>query len=191
MNKKVSKESLCCVFFGSAMLLLIPSFANRCLFTVLFFHFAACSEFGLNHDRVKTETTLAIIKPDGVYGNHIDAVKKAILDSGFHIVREMKTQLDEDTVKSFYAEHSSKSFFSSLIQYMTSGPVLIMELQKENAIADWRKLIGPNDANKAKSTHPHRAMCGIDAEKNCVHGSDSASSAEKEINFFFSKAAEL
>ncbi|KAL8260788.1 hypothetical protein R6Q59_024837 [Mikania micrantha] len=68
-----------------------------------------------------------------------------------------------------------------------SGPVLIMVLEKVNAISDWRRLIGPTDARKAKITHPHsiRAMCGVDLERNCVHGSDSHKSAAREISFFF------
>ncbi|KAG4400373.1 hypothetical protein GLYMA_07G040700v4 [Glycine max] len=101
--------------------------------------------------------------------------------------RKKMVQLDEATVKFFYAEHSSKSFFSSLIKYMTSGPVLVMVLEKDNAIADWRALMGPTDASKAKITHPHsiRAKSGLDVEKNCVHGSDSPKSAQREIPFFF------
>ncbi|ONI15342.1 hypothetical protein PRUPE_3G038400 [Prunus persica] len=103
------------------------------------------------------------------------------------IVKEMLIQLDEEAAMSFYAEHSSRSFFSSLVKYMTSGPVLIMVLEKENAVADWRALIGPTDASKAKITHPNsiRAMCGLDIQKNCVHGSDSPQSAQREISFFF------
>ncbi|KAI5427450.1 Transcription elongation factor spt6, variant 4, partial [Lathyrus oleraceus] len=100
-------------------------------------------------------------------------------------------QLGEATVKRFYAEHSSKSFFSSLVKYMTSGPVLVMVLEKDNAVADWRALMGPTDASKAKITHPHsiRAKCGLDTEKNCVHGSDSTKSAQREILFFFDELA--
>ncbi|KAL5538013.1 hypothetical protein UlMin_045309 [Ulmus minor] len=136
---------------------------------------------------IEKEKTLAIIKPDGLFNNHTVKVKNAILESGFVICNEMTIQLDEDGVTSFYAEHSSKSFFRSLIKYMTSGPVLVMILEKENAVADWRALIGPTDARKAKITHPHsiRAMCGMDSEKNCVHGSDSPQSAQREISFFF------
>ncbi|KAG5537986.1 hypothetical protein RHGRI_025173 [Rhododendron griersonianum] len=102
------------------------------------------------------EKTLAIIKPDGLAGNHTNKIKEIILDSGFSISKEMIVQLDEDSVKRFYVEHSSKSFFPSLLKYMTSGPVLIMVLEKENAVADWRAMIGPTDARKAKITHPYR-----------------------------------
>ncbi|XP_015059701.1 probable nucleoside diphosphate kinase 5 [Solanum pennellii] len=135
----------------------------------------------------ETERTLAIIKPDGVSGNHTNSVKETILNHGFKITEESLIQLDEDRVKSFYAEHSSRSFFPSLVEYMTSGPVLIMVLEKGNAIADWRALIGPTDPLKAKVTHPHsvRAICGLNLQENCVHGSDSPQSASREISFFF------
>ncbi|OMO70661.1 Nucleoside diphosphate kinase [Corchorus capsularis] len=133
------------------------------------------------------ERTLGIIKPDGFSGNYTDRIKQMVVEYGFNINREMVIQLDEELAAKFYAEHSSKSFFSSLIKYMTSGPVLVMILEKENAVAHWRDLIGPTDAGKAKLTHPQsiRAMCGVDLEKNCLHGSDSHQSAEREIAFFF------
>ncbi|KAM7253633.1 hypothetical protein ACFE04_021787 [Oxalis oulophora] len=133
------------------------------------------------------EKTLAMIKPDGFRGNYTDGVKRVILESGFVILKEKVVTLDEDTAAKFYAEHSSRSFFTNLIKYMTSGPVLVMVLQKKNAVADWRVLIGPTDARKAKITHPDsiRAMCGVDSEKNCAHGSDSFQSAQREISFFF------
>ncbi|KAI3512492.1 hypothetical protein L1887_19808 [Cichorium endivia] len=136
---------------------------------------------------LENERTLAIVKPDGISGNYTSSIRKVILESGFSIQREVTVQLDEDSVRSFYAEHSTKSFFPNLVKYMTSGPVLVMVLQKVNAIADWRALIGPTDARKAKVTHPDsiRAMCGQDLERNCVHGSDSRESASREISFFF------
>ncbi|XP_075096790.1 putative nucleoside diphosphate kinase 5 isoform X3 [Nicotiana tabacum] len=106
----------------------------------------------------ETEKTLAIIKPDGVSGNYTNSIKETILDHGFKITEELFIQLDEDHVKSFYAEHSSRSFFPSLVEYMASGPVLIMVLEKGNAIADWRALIGPTDPLKAKVTHPYSEL---------------------------------
>lgn len=130
-----------------------------------------------------------MIKPDGLFGNHTNMIKNSILESGFTICREMMVQLDEDNAKSFYVEHSSKSFFPSLVKYITSGPVLIMVLEKVNAVSDLRALIGPTDASKAKVTHPYsiRAMCGLNSERNCVHGSDSPESAAREISFFFNE----
>ncbi|KAK6914674.1 Nucleoside diphosphate kinase-like domain, partial [Dillenia turbinata] len=140
-----------------------------------------CNEY------LEKEKTLGMIKPDGLLGNYTDSIKKIIQESGFSILRELMVQLDEDTVRSFYAEHSLKSFFPSLVKYMTSGPVLIMVLEKSNAVADWRALIGPTDASKAKVMHPQsiRALCGMNSERNCVHGSDSPQSAAREISFFF------
>ncbi|XP_024036466.1 probable nucleoside diphosphate kinase 5 isoform X3 [Citrus clementina] len=105
----------------------------------------------LSNGSVEKEKTLAMIKPDGLSGNYTDEIKKVILESGFSILRERVVRLDEDGAKTFYAEHSSRSFFSSLIKYMTSI----------------------------------RAMCGLDSEKNCVHGSDSPESAQREMSFFF------
>ncbi|XP_010459329.1 PREDICTED: probable nucleoside diphosphate kinase 5 isoform X1 [Camelina sativa] len=133
------------------------------------------------------ERTLAMIKPDGVSGNYSDDIKRIILEANFNIVTETLAQLDKETASAFYHEHSSRSFFPHLVTYMTSGPVLVMVLEKPNAVSDWRGLIGPTDAQKAKISHPHsiRALCGKDSQSNCVHGSDSTSSAEREIKFFF------
>ncbi|XP_057977484.1 probable nucleoside diphosphate kinase 5 isoform X2 [Malania oleifera] len=158
------------------------------LFLVFFLLFSvSLTVRSSSNGSIEKEKTLAMIKPDGLLGNHTDEIKKVIFDSGFEIIKEITVQLDEDRAASFYAEHSLKSFFPSLIKYMTSGPVLIMVLEKENAVADWRALIGPTDTSKAKATHPHsiRAMCGLDSEKNCVHGSDSPLSSTREISFFF------
>lgn len=166
------------------------------LFSRFLFLFLLVSTLRLPHRlwanaSMEKEKTLAMIKPDGVAGNYTDVIKKAILDSGFSITQEILLELNEETVQSFYAEHATKSFFPSLVQYMSSGPVLIMVLEKVNAIADWRTLIGPTDANNAKVTHPKsiRAMCGLDLQRNCVHGSDSPLSADREITFFFNEAS--
>ncbi|KNA20371.1 hypothetical protein SOVF_053270 [Spinacia oleracea] len=155
--------------------------------TVFVILVAFCLNRPLCRGEREKEKTLAIIKPDGILGNYSDKIKNIITGYGFSITREMRIQLDEDAVRSFYAEHSSKSFFLSLVKYMTSGPILVMILEKDNAVADWRKLIGPTDAEKAKVTHPQsiRAMCGFNMERNCVHGSDSTQSASREISFFF------
>ncbi|KAJ4958118.1 hypothetical protein NE237_025229 [Protea cynaroides] len=133
------------------------------------------------------EKTLAIIKPDGFSGNYTGEIKRLILLSGFSILKEKIVHLDKENVALFYAEHSERTFFPSLVKYMTSGPVVVIVLEKVNAIADWRALIGPTDAQKAKITHPDsvRALCGLNSERNCVHGSDSPQSAAKEISFFF------
>nr|XP_017218484.1 PREDICTED: probable nucleoside diphosphate kinase 5 isoform X2 [Daucus carota subsp. sativus] len=159
------------------------------------------------------ERTLAMIKPDGIVGNHTHFIKTTILASSFTILQEITLQLDRHTAQGFYAEHSSRTFFPDLIDFITrsyliyrllslhhsslcclnilslhsSAPVLIMVLDKVSAVSDWRALIGPTDASKAKLTHPHsiRAMCGVNVQRNCVHGSDSTKSAAREISFFF------
>ncbi|XP_008462283.1 probable nucleoside diphosphate kinase 5 isoform X2 [Cucumis melo] len=152
-----------------------------------FFVAVAFSGVFASNGGMKMEKTLAMIKPDGLRGNYTERIKGAIVESGFRILEERIVELDEDRASRFYAEHSSRSFFPNLVKYMTSGPVCIMVLEKQNAIADWRALIGPTDSVKAKATHPNsiRAMCGLDSEKNCVHGSDSLLSAQREISFFF------
>ncbi|XP_048234398.1 probable nucleoside diphosphate kinase 5 isoform X2 [Ricinus communis] len=164
---------------------------------LLFFFLLVSLSFPISSsssNKSREEKTLAMIKPDGLLGNYTERIKEVILQSGFSIVTEIITQLDEDRASIFYAEHSSKSFFSSLIKYMTRLSkgykqllVLAMVLKKENAVSDWRTLIGPTDARKAKITHPDsvRAMCGLDSERNCVHGSDSLESAQREVSFFF------
>ncbi|CAH2037173.1 unnamed protein product [Thlaspi arvense] len=133
------------------------------------------------------ERTLAMVKPDGVSGSYTEEIKRIIVEASFNIVNEMLTQLDKEAASAFYDEHSSRSFFPDLVAYMTSGPVLVMVLEKTDAVSDWRGLIGPTDARKAKISHPRsiRALYGKDSQRNCVHGSDSTSSAEREIKFFF------
>ncbi|KAD6118630.1 hypothetical protein E3N88_09901 [Mikania micrantha] len=107
-------------------------------------------------EAIENELTLAIVKPDGIFGNYTNSIRETILQSGFTIQTQLTLHLTQDAVTIFYAEHSSRTFFPSLVKYMTSGPVLIMVLEKVNAISDWRRLIGPTDARKAKITHPHR-----------------------------------
>lgn len=135
----------------------------------------------------QVERTLAMVKPDGLIGNYTEEIKRVIAATGFVIAAEKVVQLDEAAVRIFYAEHSQREFFPSLVKFMTSGPVLAMVLEKEDAVAQWRALIGPTDAKKAKISHPKsiRAICGSDSQNNCVHGSDSHQSAAQEIAFFF------
>eukprot|EP00128_Syssomonas_multiformis_P000034 Colp12_sorted_trinity150504_noHs@5425 len=131
------------------------------------------------------ERTFAMIKPDA-------AAKTAdiiftIQQSGFTILQQKTLVLTEDQAGEFYAEHNGKPFFSGLISFITSGPVTALVLAKENAIADWRELIGPTDPNKAKVSHPKsiRALFGTNGQRNAVHGSDSTQSAAREILFMF------
>ncbi|KAJ4752925.1 Nucleoside diphosphate kinase [Rhynchospora pubera] len=160
---------------------ILLSLSSFLLLLTHLFLFSVCQ----NHEA--QERTLAMIKPDGLQGDYTDQIKAAILEAGFEIVEESTFQLDFEKASLFYAEHSGKTFFQSLIAYITSGPVLAMVLEKPNAILEWRALIGPTNASKAKVSHPRsiRAMCGMDSERNCVHGSDSPQSARREILFFF------
>lgn len=143
----------------------------------------AMVEAGLPH----TERTLAMVKPDGVGGNHTDTIKSIIRTSGFVITREASLHLDVKTAELFYSEHSEKPFFGELIDFMTSGPAVAMVLEQENAVTNWRKLIGPTDPNNARNEQPSsiRAMCGSSTTKNCVHGSDSPIAAAREISILF------
>ncbi|KAJ3679561.1 hypothetical protein LUZ60_017572 [Juncus effusus] len=160
---------------------------------LIFLRLSLLSWYEVNATIEKKERTLAIIKPDGLMGNYTNNIKRAILESGFEIVQEKTVHLDSENAGIFYAEHSGKSFFQNLITYMTSGPVLAMVLEKTDAISEWRALIGPTDARQAKISHPKsiRAMCGVDKERNCVHGSDSLQSAAREIAFFFGEISSV
>lgn len=165
----------------------------HCFYNILYCNIWNYSEnsSSLSSAGTEKERTLAMIKPDGLSDNYTDQIKNIILDSGFDILSEKMFQLDVKSVQVFYAEHSGRGFFPTLIKYMTSGPIYVMILEKPNAIVHWRTLIGPTDARKAKGTHPNsiRAMCGIDSERNCVHGSDSPQSAAREISFFFGEVS--
>uniref|UniRef100_A0A0D9VHA0 Nucleoside diphosphate kinase n=1 Tax=Leersia perrieri TaxID=77586 RepID=A0A0D9VHA0_9ORYZ len=170
---------------GSAASPAAPSLFISLLPLLLFLHHGCWS-----CRAVESERTLAMIKPDGLSGNYTERIKEVITESGFDIVKEAVVRLDAERASLFYVEHSGRSFFDSLVKYMTSGPVLVMVLERPDAILHWRALIGPTDARKAKTSHPNsiRAMCGLDSEKNCVHGSDSPQSAAREISFFFGDA---
>uniref|UniRef100_A0A0E0K1B2 Nucleoside diphosphate kinase n=1 Tax=Oryza punctata TaxID=4537 RepID=A0A0E0K1B2_ORYPU len=163
---------------GGATSLAAPCL-SVCLLPLLLLFLQGCWSFVA----IKREMTLAMIKPDGLSGNYTERIKEVILESGFDIVKEAVVQLDAERASLFYAEHSGRTFFDSLV----NGPVLVMILERPDAILHWRVLIGPTDARKAKTSHPNsiRAMCGVDSEKNCVHGSDSPQSAAREISFFF------
>ncbi|KAF3772705.1 putative nucleoside diphosphate kinase 5 [Nymphaea thermarum] len=110
-----------------------------------------------------------MVKPDGVVNKYADTIKKIIVESGFDIVREMMVQLDESNATIFYTEHSHKSFFPDLVKYMTSGPVYVMVLEKVNAISEWRNLIGPTDARKARISHPSRHALSFEPCVGLIH----------------------
>ncbi|MBN2480848.1 MAG: nucleoside-diphosphate kinase [Bacteroidales bacterium] len=129
--------------------------------------------------------TLTIIKPDAVRYEHIGPILTMINSSGFHIAALKLIRLSRSEAEHFYVVHKNKPFFNSLIDFMTSGPVVIGILEKENAVADYRKLMGNTDPLKAEEG-TIRKKFAANIERNAVHGSDSDENAEKECNFFFS-----
>lgn len=130
------------------------------------------------------EQTLALIKPDAVNNLHSGEIIELIERSGFRIAGLSKLQLTVEEAKEFYEVHQEKPFFNELVDYITSGPIVAMVLEKDNAIADWRTLMGETDPEKA-AVGSLRQMFGTHIGSNAVHGSDSAETAEREITFFF------
>lgn len=131
------------------------------------------------------ERTLAIIKPDAVKAKKTGKIIDRIEQEGFNIVDIRKIQLDNEQIEKFYVEHKAKSFFQGFADYMSSGPVFVIILEKLNAIADWRDLIGTTDPKKA-ADKTIRKEFGTDIRHNAIHGSHDAAAAEREIKFFFS-----
>lgn len=129
--------------------------------------------------------TLTIIKPDAIAANNAGAILKMIQEAGFRITAMKLTQLSVEEAGRFYDIHRSRPFFNDLVQFMTSGPVIPAILEKENAVDDFRKLIGAtNPANAEAGTI--RKMFAESIDKNAIHGSDSNENAAIEGNFFFS-----
>ncbi|CAF2710047.1 unnamed protein product [Rotaria sp. Silwood2] len=131
------------------------------------------------------ERTLAIIKPDAI--RNLGDIISAIYENGFTIARMRMIKLSQNEVMYFYGEHKAKDFFPRLVEFMTSGPIVAIELVGSDAINRWRSMIGPTDSLKAKeqSSYSLRARFGTDGTRNALHGSDSATSAQREISFFF------
>ena len=130
------------------------------------------------------EHTLSIIKPDAVERNLEKYIKKMFFDKGFKIVSEKKIQIEKNEAERFYKVHETKPFYNDLCSYLSSGPIIVMVLEKKNAVLDNRKLMGatnPKDADEGTI----RAKYGISIDKNSVHGSDSVENAKIEIDFFF------
>jgi nucleoside-diphosphate kinase len=128
--------------------------------------------------------TLAIIKPDAVNNNHIGEIISLICKAGFKIKALKMIKLSETAAKAFYEVHRDKSFYSELIEYMTSGPCVPIALEKANAVEDYRKLIGATDPTKA-AEGTVRKLYAKSVQYNAVHGSDSDENAAREIAFFF------
>ncbi|WP_290001179.1 nucleoside-diphosphate kinase [Moraxella atlantae] len=131
------------------------------------------------------ERTLSIIKPDAVAGNHIGDIYSRFEKAGLRIVGAKMLHLDNDKAGGFYAEHKERPFYNDLVKFMTSGPVLVSVLEGENAVAKHREIMGAtNPAEAAEGTIRRDFASSID--QNAVHGSDSTTSAAREIAYFFS-----
>ena len=131
-----------------------------------------------------TEKTLSIIKPDAVERNLDNEIKEMFKNKGFLIVKEKKIQIEKSEAEKFYKVHETKPFYNDLCAYLSSGPIVVMVLEKENAVLGNRELMGatnPEDADDGTI----RKKYGISIDKNSVHGSDSVENAKIEIDFFF------
>lgn len=135
------------------------------------------------------EHTLAIIKPDAMAAGHAKDIISHIKKHGFTIVEQETMHLSKRDAQAFYAEHKDRGFFGELVEFMISGPVTVMVLEKENAIADWRKLMGATNPAEAEEG-TIRKLFGASKGENATHGSDSAAAAEREIDFFFAEPEE-
>jgi nucleoside-diphosphate kinase len=132
------------------------------------------------------DKTLAIIKPDAVKDNKVGEIIAMITQAGFKIKAMKMVRLTKASAEGFYEIHRERSFFGELIEYMTSGPCVPIALEKENAVEDYRKLIGATDPAKA-AEGTVRKLYARNIQFNAVHGSDSNENAEKEIAHFFSR----
>ena len=130
------------------------------------------------------EQTLSIIKPDAVERNLNQEIKEQFKNNGFKIIKEKKIKLEKHEAEKFYQVHQSKPFYNDLCSYLSSGPIIVMVLEKENAILENRNIMGATDPAKAEED-TIRKKYGISIDKNSVHGSDSPENAKIEINFFF------
>ena len=130
------------------------------------------------------EQTLSIIKPDAVERNLENEIKQMFKDNGFQLVKEKKIQIEKSEAESFYKVHETKPFYNDLCAYLSSGPIVVMVLEKENAVIGNRELMGATNPKDAE-VGTIRKKYGISIDKNSVHGSDSLDNAKKEISFFF------
>ena len=130
------------------------------------------------------EQTLSIIKPDAVERNLENEIKEIFKLKGFNIVREKKIKIEKAEAEKFYKVHETKPFYNDLCEYLSSGPIVVIILEKENAVLDNRELMGATNPKDAKED-TIRKKYGISIDKNSVHGSDSLENAKIEIEFFF------
>ena len=130
------------------------------------------------------EQTLSIIKPDAVERNLENEIKEMFKNTGFKILKEKKVQIEKSEAEKFYKVHETKPFYKDLCAYLASGPIVVMILEKQNAVLDNRDLMGATNPKEAKEG-TIRKKYGISIDKNSVHGSDSIENAKIEIDFFF------
>ena len=132
----------------------------------------------------KVEQTLSIIKPDAVERNLEENIKKIFKENNLNIKESKKIQITKDEAGEFYKVHQSKPFYNDLCAYLSSGPIVVLILEGENAVSAYRKLMGATNPKDAEE-NTIRKLYGISIDKNSVHGSDSPDNAKKEIEFFF------
>ena len=130
------------------------------------------------------EQTLSIIKPDAVERNLDNEIKEMFKNNGFYILKEKKIQIEKSEAEKFYKVHETKPFYNDLCVYLSSGPIVVMVLEKENAVLGNRELMGATNPEQAEEG-TIRKKYGISIDKNSVHGSDSVENAKIEIDFFF------
>ena len=130
------------------------------------------------------EQTLSIIKPDAVERNLESEIQEMFKNNGFSILKQKKIQIEKSEAEKFYKVHETKPFYNELCNYLSSGPIVVMKLEKENAIFENRELMGSTNPKDAKEG-TIRKKFGLSIDKNSVHGSDSLENANIELDFFF------
>lgn len=134
---------------------------------------------------MSVERTFAIIKPDAVASGHAGEILSLIEKAGFRVLALRMTKLNQQQAEGFYTVHREKGFFPSLVKFMTEGRIIVMALEREDAIRKWREVMGAtNPANAAEGTI--RKLYAQSIERNAVHGSDAPETAEVELRYFFS-----
>ena len=133
------------------------------------------------------ERTFSIIKPDATRRNLTGLINARLESAGLRIVGQKRKRLNVDEAKAFYSVHAERPFFNDLVEFMTSGPCMVLALEKSNAVAAWRETIGATNPDEAKENTIRKDFAS-NVQENAVHGSDSDENAEKEIAFFFTDA---
>ena len=141
----------------------------------------------MDQNETPPSRTLAIVKPDAVAAGHTGAIVRMIEQDGFTIRALRMTRLSTGQARAFYAVHAARPFYDSLVEFMTAGPVVVAALDRTDAVAAWRRLMGATNPAEAEAGTV-RARFGSSIERNATHGSDSPENAAAEVGFFFSAA---